>query len=478
MQNKTSQHIEPDFKPRLRLFDSLTIVIGSMIGSGIFITSANIAHDVSSPVMLLLVWIVTGVMTIIGALSYGELGAMMPKAGGQYVYLRESIGRGAGFLYGWTLFLVIQTGTIAAVAVAFGKFLNIFIPSISLTPFIHPLAWIGIDWFSISTGQIVAIVIVFFLSIVNIFGITTGSMIQNIFTVAKVLGLVILIAVALLSGKGNWENFAPVMPTVSDFTWIGYLMGFGGAMVGSLFSSDAWNNLTFTAGEVINPRRNLPLALAFGTIIVTGLYLLANVAYIYVLPVFSIANVAELAKTAQTTTIGSEVIRIVAGETWTKLFAAAILISVFGCLNGLILSGARVYYAMARDGLFFEKMGHLHAKYLTPVVALITQAIWTSALALSGTYSNLLDYVIFAVLIFYILTVYGIFVLRKKHPEWDRPYKAFGYPFFPALYIVLALLVSVDLLFVKPAYTWPGLIIVALGIPVYFYWNSKSKKVH
>lgn len=472
---KQSLQSEPEFKPQLRFFDSLTIVVGSMIGSGIFIVSANIAHDVGSPIMLLLVWIVTGVITITAALSYGELGAMMPHAGGQYIYLRESFGRGAGFLYGWTLFLVIQTGTIAAVAVAFAKFLHLFIPSVSLDPLWYPLRSFGIEMFAVSTGQLVAIGIIFLLTFINIFGIKTGSIIQNVFTVAKVAGLIILILVAFLSGKGNWNNFTPVLPSTLDFNWLTYIMIFGGAMVGSLFASDAWNNLTFASSEIKNPKRNLPLALATGTMIVTGIYIIANVAYIYIFPVTSIANVAELAKSAQTVTIGGEIIRVVAGETWIKLFALAVLISVFGCLNGLILAGARVYYAMARDGLFFEKMGHLHQKYITPAVALIAQAIWTSVLALSGTYSNLLDYVIFAVLIFYVLTVFGIFILRKKHPDWERPYKAIGYPYLPALYIALALLINIDLLFVKPAYTWPGLIIVALGIPVYFYWNHKSK---
>ncbi len=472
---QTQSPHEVEFTPRLRFFDALTIVVGSMIGSGIFIVSANIAHDVGSPAMLLAVWAVTGVMTITAALSYGELGAMMPKAGGQYVFLRESFGHGAGFLYGWTLFLVIQTGTIAAVAVAFAKFIHLFIPAIALDPWIYPLRGLGVGDFAVSSGQLVAIALIFFLSGVNMFGIRTGSTIQNIFTVAKVLGLLLLIAIAFFSGKGSWENFSRTTPA-ADNSWLAVLMIFGGAMVGSLFSSDAWNNITFAGSEVLRPKRNLPLALAIGTILVTGIYVLTNVAYLYVLPIGSIANVAELARSAQTTTIGGEIIRLVAGETWAKLFAAAVLISVFGCLNGLILSGARVYYAMAKDGLFFSGLGDLHPRYVTPVRSLLFQALWAGLLTLSGTYSQLLDYVVFAVLIFYILTVLGIFVLRKKQPDRERPYKAFGYPILPALYILLAASVCIDLLFVKPDYTWPGLIVVAVGVPVYFAWNARRKR--
>jgi len=459
---------QKEFIKGLKLLDCTALVIGSMIGSGIFIVSANIANDVKSPIMTLLVWAVAGGITIAAALSYGELAAAMPWAGGQYIFLREAFGPLWGFLYGWTLFLVIQTGTIAAVAVAFGKFLNVFFPFISLDPRWYPLRILGLhSLFPISTGQLVAIASIFFLSFTNCLGIKTGAFVQNLFTILKVIGLLGLIAVIFTSPKGSAEHLWQFCPEGMDTSVFGFLSIFGGAMVGALFALDAWNNVTFAAAEVVKPQKNLPLALFLGTLTVTLIYLLTNVAYFYLMPWEEVAKVAEIAREAKTATVATEAAKLAAGPIGAKLFTLTILISVFGCLNGLILAGARVYYAMANDGLFFPSLASLHPRYNTPTTALIVQGLWASILTLSGTYSQLLDYIIFAVMIFYVLTVYGLFVLRKTRPDLKRPYKAFAYPILPALYIGIASLISIDLLWVRPAYTWPGLIIVILGIPAY-----------
>ncbi|HYY69647.1 MAG TPA: amino acid permease [Terriglobales bacterium] len=469
-----------------------TLVMGSMIGSGIFIVSADIARLVDSPGLLIMAWVVTGFLTVTGALAYGELAAMMPTAGGQYVYLRESLGPLWGFLYGWTLFLVIQTGTIAAVGVAFGKFLGVFFPSISSTnwivhlwkaPPIHigPMV-LGDMHVGLNTQNLVAILIIVLLTVVNVFGIKTGAAIQNIFTFAKTAALLGLV----IAGALVFRNPAAVAANFTDFWRLGarhadigiaspfllVLTLVAVAQVGSLFSADAWNNVTFTAGEVKNPRRNLPLSLALGTGIVIGLYVLANVAYLNVLPLHGDPQGASvLARGIQFATedrVGTAAMIAMFGAAGGALMAVAILISTFGCNNGLILAGARVYYAMARDGLFFRPVAHLHPKYRTPVNALVVQAVWTSILCLSGTYGQLLDYIIFAVLVFYILTIFGLFVLRRTRPYAERPYRAVGYPLLPAIYIVMAVFIDVVLLRYKPQYTWPGLIIVLLGIPVYF----------
>jgi basic amino acid/polyamine antiporter, APA family len=465
------------------LTSATTLVMGSMIGSGIFIVSADIARLTDSPALLIGAWLVTGFLTIVGALSYGELAAMMPRAGGQYVYLREAFGSLWGFLYGWTLFLVIQTGTIAAVGVAFGKFLGHFFPSIAADNWIvHVTGNIGLN-----TQNLIAIIVVIVLTVVNVFGVRTGAFVQNVFTFAKTAALAGLILVAFFVGRnaeavaanfGNfWRNAGfNDMHQVDVGTFFG--IGGGTAMVGmltilaisqvgSLFSADAWNNVTFTAGEVQNPKRNLPLSLALGTGIVIFLYVMANVVYLNVLSL-------EAIKTAPADRVGTLVMQTMYGATGASLMAIAILISTFGCCNGLILAGARVYYAMARDGVFFKRVGDLHATYKTPVAALVIQGIWTCMLCLSGTYGQLLDYIIFAVLVFYIMTIAGLFRLRKTQPNAERPYKAIGYPVLPAIYIVVALFIDVVLLLYKPQYTWPGLIIVLLGVPVYFLTVRKS----
>jgi basic amino acid/polyamine antiporter, APA family len=491
---------EQQFVKGLGALSSTTIVMGSMIGSGIFIVSADIARLVDSPALLLGAWLLTGALTVVAALSYGELAAMMPHAGGQYVYLRESLGPLWGFLYGWTLFLVIQTGTIAAVGVAFGKFLGLFWPAISSSNWlvhlwhvppikIGPMVLGNMD-VGLNTQNLTAIVVVLVLSAVNCFGIKTGAMVQNIFTIAKtaaLLGLVILgIAVgrnatALAANFGDfWRNVGSqaTFPQIGVTGIVGIAIALAVAQVGSLFSSDAWNNITFTAAEVKNPARNIPLALTLGTIAVIGLYCAANVVYLNVLPLKGDPNGATVMargiQYASEDRVATAVMQQMFGSSGSSLMAIAILVSTFGCCNGLILAGARVYYAMARDGLFFRKVAEIHPKTHAPVISLIVQAVWTCILALSGTYGQLLDYIIFAVLVFYILTILGLFVLRVKRPDAERPYRAIGYPVLPGLYILMATFIDVVLLRYKPQYTWPGLIIVLLGIPVYLLWSRRA----
>jgi APA family basic amino acid/polyamine antiporter len=490
----------------LGLTSATMLVMGSMIGSGIFIVSAEIAREVDSPALLIGAWAVAGFMTIVGALSYGELAAMMPRAGGQYVYLREALGPLWGFLYGWTFFLVIQTGTIAAVGVAFGKFLGVFFPAISSSSWIlhiwkvppirlGPMVLGNMD-VGINTQNLVAILLVVFLSVVNIFGLKTGVLIQNVFTAAKVLALLGLVLLGLALGRNAqalatnfsghfWRNagwgaqHAVQAGVGGPIVMVGTLTILAVAQVGSLFSADAWNNVTFTAGEVKNPSRNLPLSLAVGTGVVIALYLACNFIYLMALPLDGAAGAATILgrgiKYAAEDRVATAVMTQMLGAVGGLLMAAAILISSFGCNNGLILAGARVYYAMAQDRLFFQSVGKLHPRFKTPAAGLIVQAIWTTILCVSGSYGQLLDYIIFAVLVFYILTIVGLFVLRFKQPDAPRPYKAFGYPFLPGLYIVMAACICAVLLRYKPQYTWPGLILVLLGIPVYLYWSRSAK---
>jgi basic amino acid/polyamine antiporter, APA family len=498
-------HQDKELVKALGLTSATMLVMGSMIGSGIFIVSAEISREVNSPALLIGAWLVTGFMTIVGALCYGELAAMMPRAGGQYVYLREALGPLWGFLYGWTLFLVIQTGTIAAVGVAFGKFLGIFFPSISSSHWIlhlwkvppiplGPMVLGNMD-VGLSTQNLVAILVVVLLSVVNIFGVKTGAMIQNVFTAAKVSALAGLVLFGIFVGRNAqalaanfsghfWQNagwaagHAVQVGVGGPTVLVGTLTILAVAQVGSLFSADAWNNVTFTAGEVKNPSRNLPLSLALGTGVVILLYVLCNVIFLNVLPLDGSPNGATILergiKYASEDRVGTAVMTQMFGAAGGALMAIAIMISSFGCNNGLILSGARVYYAMAKDGLFFRSVAKLHPTYKTPTVSLMVQMVWTCILCISGSYGQLLDYIVFAVLVFYILTIFGLFRLRKIHPDADRPYRAVGYPVLPAIYIVMALFIDVVLLRYKPQYTWPGLIIVLLGIPVYYLWKQQG----
>jgi APA family basic amino acid/polyamine antiporter len=476
-----------------------------MVGSGIYIVDADIARGTDSPALYLAAWVVTGVMTLIGALSYGELAAMMPKAGGQYVYLRESLGPLWGFLFGWTLFLVIQTGTIAAVCVAFGKFLGVFFPAVSTTHWLwhiaHVPAWrvgpmvLGNMDIGVNTANLCGLLVVGSLAVVNIFGVRLGALIQNIFTSAKAISLAALIVLAFSVGRNStawhanfangqfwrnagWNSLHAVQVGVGGPTaWVNLFVILAVVQVGSLFSADAWNNITFTAGEVKNPRRNLPLSLVLGTGFVIAIYFLVSLAYLVVLPMHGDPNGANAAARGIQFAAEDRVATAVLGQVFPAggalLMAGAILISTFGCANGMTLAGARVYYAMSQDGLFFKSVGRLHPKYKTPVAGLLVQAVWTMILCVSGSYGQLLDYIIFAELIFYMLTITCLFVLRVKEPNAARPYRAFGYPLLPAVYILMAAWICYVLLRYKPQYTWPGLVLVLLGIPVYLFWSYR-----
>lgn len=486
-QRGTSVEPPSDFVKALTLTDATMLVAGTMIGSGIFIVSADISRQVGSPFWMLVVWILTGVMTLLGALAYGELAAMFPRAGGQYVFLRESMGPLMAFLYGWTLFMVIQTGTIAAVAVAFAKFLGVIWPASAPELF----AWF--PHYTVQTGggpielglspqRLIALAVVWSLTWVNLRGVREGKFVQTTFTIAKAGALILLVILGLTLGRNTTAvtaNFAPGnFATPTDITGA-FVLAFGAALVGSLFSSDSWNNVTFAAAEVHNPKRNLPLALALGTGLVTVLYLLANIAYLNVLPLHGAQDGATvLARGIAFATedrVGTAAAEVIFGARGQALMAIAILVSTFGCNNGLILSGARVYYAMARDGLFFRKAGVLSARRV-PSAGLTIQAVWASLLCLTGTYGQLLNYVIFASLVFYVFTTIGLFILRVKRPDAERPYRAIGYPFLPGLYVVLAASVAVILLIAPQtrAQALSGLGIVLVGVPVFFLWRRHS----
>jgi APA family basic amino acid/polyamine antiporter len=479
----------------LGLWDSTMIVAGSMIGSGIFIVSSIIARQVGAPGWLLVVWVVTGLLTLMAALSYGELAAMMPKAGGQYVYLREAFSPLWGFLYGWTLFLVIQTGTIAAVAVGFARYTGVLVPWVSEKNYIIEPVRMGGYALSLSTAQLVGLLLIALLTFMNTRGLKLGKLVQNVFTVAKTGALIALIVlgivVGLKSGAGasNFSDLWTVRGNIQDVGGgltaaiaFGLFVGICVAQTNSLFSADAWNNITFTAGEVKNPRRNIPLSLTLGTGLVIGLYLLANVAYLTALPFQAIQN-------APSDRVASETANVIFPGLGATVMAVAIMVSTFGCNNGLILAGARAYWAMARDGLFFRKAGRLNENHV-PAWGLLIQGVWAALLVLPRTvttdaatgavtygnlYGNLLDYVISAALIFYILTIAGIFRLRRKQPDAERPYKAFGYPLVPALYIAAASVILVVLFVYQTATTWPGLIIILTGVPVYYVWRKVGR---
>jgi APA family basic amino acid/polyamine antiporter len=461
------------FKPSLGLLDATMVVAGSMIGSGIFIVSADITRNVGSAGWLIAVWLITGFMTLTAALSYGELSAMFPKAGGQYVYLKESYNSLVGFLYGWSFFAVIQTGTIAAVGVAFSKFTAYLIPQVN-----DDVILLTIGSLKISSAQILSIVVIVILTFINTKGIKNGKLIQTTFTLAKLLSLFGLIVFGLIAIKGdvwkaNWSNAWNLQQLSKDGSFTSYTLAaaFGAiaaSMVGSIFSSDAWNNVTFIAGEIKNPKRNIGLSLFLGTLIVTVIYVSANIVYTGVLPLHEIA-------TAQKDRVAVAASNVIFGNIGTYVIAVMIMVSTFGCNNGLILAGARVYYTMANDGLFFKKVSTLN-KNAVPEFALWIQCIVAAVLCLSGKYGDLLDMVSFIVVIFYVFTILGIFILRKKMPDAERPYKAFGYPFLPAIYIVMGISFCVLLIIYKPQFTWPGLIITLIGIPLYYIAVANKSK--
>ena len=478
----------------LSLFDATMIVMGSMIGSGIFIVSASVAKQVGSPAYLLLTWILTGILTIIAALSYGELAGMMPRAGGQYVYLREAYGGLVGFLFGWATFLVIETGLIAAVSIAFAKFTAVLFPI-----FNEQNILLKLGDYTLTTTQLLALATIIFLTFLNIQGVKLGKLVQNAFTVTKIGALLGLIVIGAIVGWGSdawhmntanfWQPFKAMningqveQYPLSSFALISAL---GMAMIGPVFSSSAWNTITYTAGEIQNPQRNIPMSLFLGTLGVSVLYWLANGVYLMLLPsVGTNPNGDVIARGiafAANERVGTAAAEVIFGSAGAIIMAIFIMISTFGCVNGIVLSGARVYYAMAQDGLFFKKANDLNDKGV-PAYALIVQGIWAGLLCLSGKYSDLLKYVTFATLLFYILTILGIFILRKKQPDAERPYKAFGYPIIPAAYIVIASSICLNLLAfetpislfgmsVKPS--WVGLGIVLLGVPVYYFWKKR-----
>jgi basic amino acid/polyamine antiporter, APA family len=478
---------QSDFTRALTLTDATMLVAGSMIGSGIFIVSADISRSVGSPFWLLAVWIVTGIITMLGALSYGELAGMYPRAGGQYVFLREAMGPLMGFLYGWTLFVVIQTGTIAAVAVAFGRFLGVLVPSIGPDRY----AWFpqvdfttpgGVVQVGLSPQRLIALVSIWVLTWINLRGVREGKLVQTTLTTVKTGALALLIILGLTIGRNPTAlaaNFSAGTFMGSTTLTSGFVLAFGAALVGSLFSSDAWNNVTFAAAEVQNPQRNLPLALLLGTGLVTLLYVMANVAYLNVLPLHGTADAATVLdrgiQYATQDRVGTAAAEVIFGGSGIVLMAVAILISTFGCNNGLILAGARVYYAMARDGLFFQRAGVLNERRV-PAFALIVQSVWTSLLCLTGTYGQLLDYVIFAALVFYVLTIAGLFLLRSRKPDLERPYRVIGYPVLPGIYLLLAATVAVILMIADKtrAQAVSGLVLVLIGVPVYFLWRRAN----
>jgi APA family basic amino acid/polyamine antiporter len=473
----------------LGLTDATMIVAGSMIGSGIFIVSADMSRLVGSAGWLLLLWVASGIITLMAALSYGELAGMMPKAGGQFVYIQRAWGDFTSFLYGWTVFAVIQSGVIAAVAVAFAKFTAVFFPALGPD---NILADVG--FFKISAAQLYAIGSIFLLTFINSRGVKNGKLIQFFFTSAKLIALLVLIAAGLYVGLGTSQFSLNMFHTWEATTmvnqggqWISesvsgmaLLLVLGTAMIGSLFSSDAWNNVTFIAGEIKEPQKNIPRSLLFGTGIVTVLYLLANITYLTLLPLHGNPLASDVVGQGiqfaggGTDRVGTAAASIIFGDAAVYLMAVLIMISTFGCNNGIILAGARVYYAMAKEGLFFKKAATLN-QFGVPAFALWVQAIWASVLCLSGTYGDLLDYTTFASLLFYIITILGIFILRKKEPHTPRPYKVMAYPFLPVLYIVSAATICVILLYTKPQNTWSGLFIVMIGAPLYFIVKSKKK---
>jgi APA family basic amino acid/polyamine antiporter len=491
---------EHGFVRAIGLFDGTMIVAGSMIGSGIFIVAAEISRVTGSAGGLLLTWILTGLLTVAAALSYGELAALFPHAGGQYVYLREAYSPLWGFLYGWTLFLVIQTGTIAAVAIAFARYLGVILPAISpQTWVIRPINLGSSFAVSLSVQQLVAALMIIFLTFLNTRGVKLGKWIQNVFTSAKILsllGLIVLCVFVARNAGAIADNFShlwairgaqaiepganflrSLLPTVTAASgWFGLLLALAVAQVGSLFSADAWNNIGFTAAEMKNPKRDVALSMAIGTVIVTTLYLLSNLAYLCALPLHEI-------QTARDDRVATAALAAIFGVKGAWMMAIAIIVSTFGCNNGLILAGSRVAYAMAKDGLFFRATGKLNNKGV-PGTALVLQGIWVVILILLRTrkadgsygnlYSNLLDYVVFAVLLFYVLTIGGIFLLRWKRPEAERPYKAFGYPVLPLLYIVAATGIMVVLLLYQTQTAGMGMAIVLLGVPVYWLWSRQK----
>lgn len=471
------------FRRSLNLFDAAALAMGSMIGSGIFIVSADIARNVGAPGWLLVVWALAAVMTVMAAASYGELSGMMPHSGGVYVYLREAYSPLFGFLYGWTLFLVIQTGIIAAVGMAFAKFTGVVIPWVSESNLLFSLGFIKVN-----TTLLVTIASIFLLTWINTQGIREGKRVQNLFTYSKIIILLALVGLGfyiaaqtqwrVFDSAGFWQAARFDGDTFVPVAGKALVVAIGISMVGSLFSSDAWYNITFTSDEVINPRKTIARSVILGTLIVGVLYILTNLVYVMGLPLRGEPDGGTVMERgmafAGEDRVGTAFVHGIFGQNAAAVMAIVVMISTFGCNNGIILSGARVYYAMAIDKLFFSRAGRLNRKGV-PATGLWVQATWSSLLCLTGTYSQLLDYVVFAALLFFSLTIGAVFVLRKKRPGADRPFRAPGYPVIPALYILLCLVIIVILLIHKPLFTWPGLVIVLSGVPVYYAWRWSGR---
>lgn len=456
---------ETTLERKLGFFDSTMIVIGIVIGSGIFLTTGIMAKSIPSPGLILLAWGVGGLLSLAGALAYAELGAAMPEAGGQYIYLKEAYGPMSGFLFGWTMFLVYQTGSIAALAVAFAEYFGYFFPTLSTNQYVFTTS---VNIFgrtlpcSLSLGQLVAVGMIILLSFFNFIGLVFGSIIQNIFTVLKIATLVAIVAFGFLLGKGGEIDFSFVP---SGFNISGLITGFGVAMIAVIWTYDGWNNLNFTAGEIKNPKRNLPFSLIIGVLTVTGLYFIVNYIYFYALPIREVSGVVRIAEKATTALFGGIA---------PPLISAAVVISTFGALNAVILTGPRVYYAMAKDRLFFKRVARVHPRFRTPAFSIFIQAIWACLLTISGSYEQLFTYVTFVTLIFYIVAVAAVFTLRKKRPDIPRPYKTWGYPLMPLIFIIALIGLLINTFVNKPVESIAGLGLVIIGLPIFYYWRRKS----
>lgn len=442
------------------------LVMGIVIGSGIFLTTGIMAKSLPSPGLILLAWIIGGILSMAGAMAYAELGAAMPQTGGQYIYLKEAYGSLSGFLFGWTMFLVYQTGIIAALAVAFAEYFSYFFPSLSTNKIIFSTAFTIFNHsfqYSLSAGQIVGIVVIILLSLFNFIGLVLGSIIQNILTILKIGAIVAMVGLGFIIGKGGDIEFyfAP-----AGFSLSNLIMGFGVAMIAIIWTYDGWNNVNFAAGEIKNPKRNLPLALILGISGITALYIAVNYIYFYALPIDEMIGVIRIAEKAAT---------VLFGGIGASLISAAVMISILGSLNGTILTGPRVYYAMAIDSLFFKRVANVHPRFRTPAFSIFLQAVWACFLTLSGTFEQLITYVIFVTTIFYIAAAASVFTPRKKHPDLSRPYKTWGYPLVPLLFIIALSVILINTLIIKPVESIAGLSVVVIGIPVYYYWRSKKR---
>ena len=464
--NQLEKEKKPQFLRKLNLLDSTSLVIGAVIGSGIFMTAGFIAEYIPSPGLILIVWLVGGLITISGALSFAELGAMFPKAGGQYIYIREAYGAWAGFFFGWGFFWFIMCGGIATLGVAFAEFVGYFIPALSTQSYIFQLNVLGFSY-SLSTGQLVAVGSILILSGVNYFGIKTGIIVQNIFTFLRIAAVAAFVILGFTLGKkAGITNFGQIFSVETGLSFDTLMSLFGLALIAVFWTYDGWYSPTCTAEEIKKPERNLPLSLILGTLGITLIYLLMNLVYIMALPIDKMKGVTRIGELASNQLFG---------PTATHFFSAAIMISIFGCLSATIIYGPRVYYAMAKDRSFFKSMAYIHPRYRVPSKALVGQAIWSSLLCLSGTYKGLFEYVVFALVIFFALTGFAVIILRFKQPDRKRPYKTWGYPVIPLFFVIINLAVFFNTVINQPLKSTIGLIMLSIGIPAFLYWKKKAR---